>query len=83
MDLTQAYDAPPATCLQELYALEDLVADFVEVQALVAGETITKRMILHLGGNTSAASRLYNLINLSVAMAGDAAFARQARRKFV
>ena len=68
---------------QELYALEDLVADFVEQTASVAGgsEIVTKQMI-HFSGEVSAASRLHKLVSLSVAIGSDAALARQLRRKF-
>ena len=66
----------------ELFALEDLIADYVELTMSVADGVITKDMIYALP-TVAAASKLDKLIGLSAAMAGDAAFARQARRKFM
>ena len=69
--------------LQELYALEDLVADYIELKSSVA-ELITEQMIYASPGHTfGAASKLHKLCDLSAAMSGDAAFARQARRKYL
>ena len=60
----------------ELYALEDCVADFVEA---TAGFVVTME-IVH---TSDAAGKLHKLVTLSEKMPADAAFARQARRKFV
>ena len=65
---------------EELYSLEDLVADYVDLQATVA-QVITEQMLL--SSPFVVASRLHRLVQLSTSMAGDAAFARQARRKFI
>jgi hypothetical protein len=58
----------------ELYALEDMVADCAEL-----GHLVTKDMLVSI----PATAKLYKLVCLSENMPGDAAFARQARRKFV
>ena len=67
---------------QELFALEDLVADYVELKMSTPGQLITEQM-LHASPWVTAASKLHKLVGLSAAMAGDAAFARQARRKYL
>ena len=68
----------------ELYSLEDAVADFVELKASMAGQPITQAMIYApLARSCCTASKLHKLVNLSASMVGDAAFARQIRRKFV
>ena len=64
---------------EELFALEDLIADYVELTASVTDGVITKDTIYAM----PVASKLDKLVRLSAAMAGDAAFARQARRKFL
>jgi len=64
----------------ELFALEDLIADYVELAMSVPDRIITKDMIYAL---PDVASKLDKLVGLSAAMAKDAAFARQARRKFL
>jgi hypothetical protein len=61
----------------ELYALEDMVADFVEYESsmgVVTLETIC---------TNENASKLQTLVALSERIAADGAFARQARRKYV
>ena len=67
---------------EELFALEDLVGDYVELTASVPDRVITRYMIYSLS-TVAVASKLDKLVILSEAMAGDAAFARQARRKFL
>jgi hypothetical protein len=67
---------------EELFALEDLIADYVELTMSVTDRVITKEMIYSLP-IVSVASKLDKLVGLSAAMVGDAAFARQARRKFL
>lgn len=64
---------------EELFALEDLVADYVELTMSVADRVITREMIFAM----PVAGKLDKLVGLSAAMAADAAFARQARRKFL
>ena len=69
----------------ELYVLEDLLADFVELQAAVPeGEVLTKDAIYSAVGHSCApAVKLHKIALLSDKMAPDAAFARQLRRKFL
>jgi hypothetical protein len=67
---------------EELFALEDLIADYVELTASVTDGVITREMIYSLP-TVAVASKLDKLVSLSAAMSGDAAFARQARRKFL
>jgi hypothetical protein len=68
---------------QELYALEDIVADYAELKASV-GEAITEQMVCSpLGASLGAARKLRKLCGLSGTMVGDVAFARQARRKYL
>jgi len=67
---------------EDLFALEDLVADYVDLTMSVADGIITKDMIYSMP-TVAVASKLDKLVGLSAAMAGDAAFARQARRKFL
>ena len=67
---------------EELFALEDLIADYVELTMSMNDHVITREMIYSLP-TVAAASKLDKLVGLSAAMAGDAAFARQARRKFM
>ena len=78
---------PDAQCVrnatQELYALEDIVADYAELKASV-GEAITEQMVCSpLGASLGAARKLRKLCGLSGTMVGDAAFARQARRRYL
>jgi len=68
---------------EELFTLEDMIADYVELTMSVTdGRVITREMIYTLP-TVAAASKLDKLVGLSSAMVGDAAFARQARRKFL
>ena len=72
---------PCAWVAQELYALEDIVADYAELKASVT-EVITEQMLYSsLSPSLGAASKLHNLCSVSGAMAGDAAFARQVKRR--
>ena len=66
----------------ELFAIEDLAADYMELTVSVTDGIITKGMIYAMP-TVAAASKLDKLVNLSAAMTGDAAFARQVRRKFL
>ena len=68
---------------EELFALEDLVADYVDLTMSVVDRIITRDMIYAMPSVDGVASKLDKLVGLSAAMAGDAAFARQARRKFL
>ena len=68
--------------MQELFGLEDLVADYLEVKLSTPGQSITEQMITSSPADAPA-SKLHRLVGLSAAMAGDAAFARQTRRKYL
>ena len=62
----------------EVYALEDTVADFVELQGSTAGV-----VTLEAAQASEVATRLLKLAALSEGVAADGMFARQARRKHV
>ena len=66
---------------EELFALEDLCADYLEMQT-AAGGVLTQEAVYRYSP-AGAAARLAKLAGLSEGLASDAAFARQARRKFV
>ena len=61
----------------ELFTLEDVLTDFIEVRA-AAGGVITRDM---LAVQTHAA-KIHKMISVSAGVAGDVMFARQLRRKF-
>jgi hypothetical protein len=65
---------------EELWALEDLCADFFEMRA-AAGGALTQQVAHSSPG--SVAAKLTKLVGVSEGLASDAAFARQARRKFM
>lgn len=62
----------------ETCALEDMIADFIEFKASLVGVVTLDTM----SGNENAV-KLLKLVMLSEHIAADAAFARQARRKYV
>jgi len=70
---------------EELYAVEDLCADYAELQASVPeGGVLTKDAIYNAVGHSCAAAvKLHKVVRLSGTMAADAAFARQLKRKFL
>ena len=81
---------------EELFELEDLVADFAELRASVPNETISESMVVQDamvaagggggggGGVFEPARKLRKLIGVSAAMPdNDASFSRQAKRKFL
>ena len=63
-----------------LYALEDMIADYVELTMSVTDGRV---MMIYSLPTVAAASKPDKLVGLSVAMVGDVSFARQARRKFM
>ena len=64
--------------------MEDLVADYSELETSFAGQAIIEQTIYSSSGDTfGMASKLHKLIGISRKMRGDAAFARQLRRKFL
>ena len=69
---------------EQLFAAEDLCADFVELQATVPGGVLTQSMIHSTAVQScGSAAKLHKLVVLSGKMACDAAFARQLGRKFL
>ena len=63
---------------EEMFALEDAVADFLEARA--EAELVGARMGVH---SHPAVGKLHKLVALSESLQADGAFARQARRKYV
>ena len=69
---------------QELCAMEDLIADYVELRTEMTGRVITEQTIHSSPGTSFAqAAKLHKLVALACAMTGDPAFARQARKRFL
>jgi hypothetical protein len=67
------------TCVR----LADLVADWVELKASVpAGQVIDQQLLYADGGRFGCGVKLHKLVAMSEALTGDAALARQVRRKF-
>ena len=62
----------------ELYTLEDMVADYVELESRAAAAITLE--VVHTNEN---ASKLLTLIALSERLAADGAFLRQLRRKYL
>ena len=76
--------------MQELFALEDILTDWVELQASLVGQVVTEAMLYASSSSSSSAGQfdglsvgvvVHTLVKISVATKGDAAFARQVRRK--
>ena len=70
---------------EELYASEDLCADYLELLSSVPnGGALTEDAIFRgVGESYQAAAKLHKLARLSSGMASDAAFSRQLKRKFL
>ena len=66
---------------EEFFALEDLCADYLEVQASASG--VLTHELVYSNPAFGEAAKLAQLIVVSEGLASDAGFARQARRKFV
>jgi hypothetical protein len=66
---------------EELFVLEDICADYAELKT-ISTSVMTKEMVF-ASPALEAAATLYKLVGVSEQIVGDAAFARQARRKFV
>ena len=73
----QAVHAAQLLSDDELFAVEDAIADFLEVKAACG---VVTPMIVN---TQDAAGKVHKLVVLSGGMADDAMFARQVRRKFV
>eukprot|EP01043_Picozoa_sp_COSAG02_P072518 COSAG02_NODE_13698_length_1360_cov_1.000793_3_plen_125_part_00 len=82
--------------LQELFALEDILTDWVELQASLVGQVVTEAMLYASSSSSSSSPAgqgqgqfgglsvgvvVHKLVKISGATKGDAAFARQVRRK--
>ena len=63
----------------ELYALEDMMADYLELKASMGTHVVTSEMVYA----SASASKLLKVVGLSEGVAADGAFARQVRRKYV
>ena len=63
---------------EEMFALEDAVADFLEARS--EAELVGATMGVH---SHPAVGKLHKLVALSESLQADGAFARQARRKYV
>ena len=62
---------------EEVFALEDCIADFIEVQSDV------ERVTMDLVHSNRTVAKLHKLVALSEQLKADSAFSRQARRKYV
>lgn len=60
----------------EIYKLEDMLADYLELKPMIGTATLEKV------NASEVASKLLKLLSLSEGIVADGAFARQARRKF-
>jgi hypothetical protein len=69
----------------ELYSLENLLADWTEVQASMVGQVVTESMLYSsMAGTTLAAGvKVHKMIKIAAVTTGDSTFARQIRRKFL
>ena len=72
----------------ELSTVEDLIADWVEIQASMVDQVVTETMLYSYSSGARGATfmpgrQVHKLLKLSVALGKDAAFARQIRRKLL
>ena len=67
----------------EFFALEDMCADFAELQATIGAVGVVTKEIMFSAPAFEPAAKLHTLVVLPEKMATDAGFARQARWKFV
>ena len=70
---------------EELFALEDKIADWApEVQASMVGQIVTEVTLYATVSHTFGAGvNMHKMIKIYGVATGDAAFARQLRRKFL
>jgi hypothetical protein len=67
---------------EELFAIEDLVADYLELKTTATAGLITAELVL--GDATKrGVDKLRKLVGVSEGLISDSAFARQLRRRFV
>jgi hypothetical protein len=62
----------------ELYALEDIVVDYLELKPTMGAVVTLEMVCMH-----EKASKLLKLISMSEGVVADGTFARSARRKYV
>ena len=67
---------------EELFALENLCSDFLEVKAATAGP-LTQELVYASPAKLVVVSKLAKLVVASEGLASDGALARQVRRKFL
>ena len=67
----------------ELFVLEDICADYAELKTISTTSSVMTKEMVFASPALEAAATLYKLVGVSEQTVGDAAFARQARRKFV
>ena len=66
----------------EFFALEDLCADFAEIQPMVTNTMLSDTgLALHFSSALALAAKVHKLVCVSEQMATDTAFARQAKRR--
>ena len=68
---------------EERFALEDTIADWAEASASAAEGRVITQTALHATPALGAGVAVHKMIKISEVATGDAAFARQLRRKFV
>ena len=67
---------------EELFALENLCSDYLEVKAATAGP-LTQELVYSSPAKLIVVSKLAKLVVVSEGLASDAGLARQVRRKFL
>ena len=69
---------------EEMFAIEDAIADFSDLRQSLLPQTITVEQVNAAPGNTfESAVKLLRIVGASETFGSDASFARQLRRKFV
>ena len=69
-----------------MFAVEDLISDYVDLKVSVRGQVLTEEMIyssLGLGHTFQPTVKVHKLVGLSVAMTNDVALFGQIRRKIM
>jgi hypothetical protein len=70
--------------MQELFVLEDVIGDYVELKTEMAGRVVTEQT-MHVAPSISfaQAAKVHKLAALASAIPSDAAFARQLRKRIL
>ena len=70
--------------MQELFVLEDVIADYVELRTEMGGRVVTEQT-MHVAPTISfaQAAKVHKLLALARAMPSDAAFSRQVRKRML